>query len=76
MVLLPSRLERTNMKRLCAIGMIVVTAIVLMSSARMTAAAQERTLEFTMVRAAKVVASRCLPNARASVTINAGGPSK
>ena len=65
MVLLPTRLERTNMKRLCAIFMTVVTAIVLMSSARMNAAAHEKKQEFTMVRAGKVVASRCLPNAAA-----------
>jgi hypothetical protein len=62
------------MKRFFAIGMTVVTAIVLMSSARMNAAAHEKKQEFTMVRAGKVVASRCLPNATASVTIKPRGP--
>jgi hypothetical protein len=74
MVLLSSRIEGTNMKRLFAIGMTVVTAGVLMSSARMSAAPQEKKEEFTMVRAGKVVASGCLPNATATVTIKPRGP--
>lgn len=62
------------MKRLYAIGMTGATVIALMSSASMNAAAEVRPLEFPMVRAAKVVASRCLPNATARVAIQRGGP--
>jgi len=40
----------------------------------MNAVAHEKKQEFTMVRAAKPVASGCLPNATASVTIKPGGP--
>jgi len=62
------------MKLVGSIGTTVVTAILLGGLAEMNAGAQERNLEFTMVRAAKPVASRCLPNATARVTIKPRGP--
>jgi len=62
------------MKLVGSIGTTVVTAVLLGSLAEMNAGAQERNLEFTMVRAAKPVASRCLPNATARVTIKPRGP--
>ena len=62
------------MKRLASIGTTAVTAMTLLSSAGMTAVAQEKKLEFTMTRAAKVVASGCLSNAAADVTIKPRGP--
>lgn len=61
------------MKLVGSIGTTVVTAVLLGSLAEMNAGAQERRLEFTMVRAAKPVASRCLPNATARVTIKPRG---
>jgi hypothetical protein len=62
------------MKLAGSIGTTVVAATALVSLAGMNAAAHEKKQEFTMVRAAKPVASGCLPNATASVTIKPGGP--
>jgi hypothetical protein len=62
------------MKLAGSIGTTVVAATALVSLAGMNATAHEKKQEFTMVRAAKPVASGCLPNATASVTIKPGGP--
>jgi hypothetical protein len=70
------------MKGLRSIASTVVSATVLVSSAGLNAVAdgkkdavaEEKKLEFPMVRAGKVVASRCLPNATANVTIRPRGP--
>ncbi|HEY7290168.1 MAG TPA: hypothetical protein VH583_10055 [Vicinamibacterales bacterium] len=51
-----------------------LTAAALASLAGSRAAAHEKKEEFRMVRAAKPVASGCLPNASASVTIKPRGP--
>jgi len=51
----------------------LVAATVLAAFAGTEAAAKDRKQEFDMVRAAKPVASRCLPNATATVTIKPGG---
>ena len=62
------------MKLAGSIGTTVVAATAMVSLAGMNAAAHEKKQEFTMVRAAKPVASGCLPNATARVTIKPGGP--
>jgi hypothetical protein len=62
------------MKLTGSIGTTVVAATALVSLAGMNAAAHEKKQEFSMVRAAKPVASGCLPNATASVTIKPRGP--
>src|SRR5262245_35013940 len=49
-------------------------AAILVSAAGMSAAAHDKKFEFPMVRAAKPVASGCLPNAAASVVIKPRGP--
>src|SRR4029077_8428572 len=66
--------ERIKMKLAGSIGTTVVAATALVSLAGMNAAAHEHKQEFTMVRGAKLVASGCLPNATARVTIKPGGP--
>src|SRR5262245_58081507 len=62
------------MNRRNSIGTAVVAATMALGVTGMTAAAHERREEFNMVRAAKPVASGCLPNAAAHVTIRPGGP--
>jgi hypothetical protein len=57
-----------------SIGATVVAATVATALSGSGAGAHERKEEFTMVRAAKAVASGCLPTARAYVTIKPGGP--
>jgi hypothetical protein len=52
----------------------VVAATLGVSLTGLSAAAHDRRQEFQMVRAAKPVASGCLPNATASVSIRPGGP--
>jgi hypothetical protein len=56
------------MKLSGSIGTAVTAAVVLVGAAT-HAAAKDDKQEFTMVRAAKPVASKCLPNATATVTI-------
>jgi len=62
------------MNRRYSIGTAALAATMALGVSGMNAAAHERRQEFNMVRAAKPVASGCLPNARASVTIRPGGP--
>jgi hypothetical protein len=61
------------MKLSGSIGTAVTAAVVLVGAAT-HAAAKDDKQEFTMVRAAKPVASKCLPNATATVTIKPRGP--
>src|SRR5262249_31490943 len=68
------QLKRMNMKQFRSVVPAVVSATLLASSAGIHAVAQETKHEFSMVRAAKVVASRCLPNAAANVTVKPQGP--
>jgi hypothetical protein len=62
------------MKLSGSIGTTVVASALLAGWAGMPAAANEKKQEFTMVRAAKPVASGCLPNAAGRVTIRPRGP--
>src|SRR5499427_11113449 len=63
------------MKRMNALGATAVAAATLVGVAGTQAAAKgNNKQEFNMVRGAKPVASGCLPNATASVSIRPGGP--
>ncbi len=62
------------MKLAVLIGTTVVAAPLLIVSAGVRVAAHENEQEFRMVRAAKLVASGCLANASATVTIKPRGP--
>jgi len=62
------------MKLRSSIGTTAVAATFLVGLAGMSASAREKKFEFPMVRGAKLVASGCLPNAAARVTIKPGGP--
>jgi len=57
-----------------SIGTTVVAATAMAGLMSLRAGAHEQKDEFNMVRAAKVVASGCLPNATASVSIRSRGP--
>jgi hypothetical protein len=57
-----------------SIGTTIVAATVLTGLAGINAAAREKKFEFPMKRGAKLVASGCLPNAAARVSIKPGGP--
>ena len=61
------------MKLAGAIGTTAVAATLLVSVAGVRTAAHENKQEFLMVRAAKPVASKCLPAATATVTIKPRG---
>ena len=62
------------MKLAVVIGTTVVATPLLISAAGARVAAHEKEQQFRMVRAAKPVASGCLPGAAASVTIQPRGP--
>jgi hypothetical protein len=66
--------EEIRMKLTHSIGTSFIAAAVSAALAGVGAAAHERDDEFNMVRAAKVVASGCLPNAGATVSIRSRGP--
>ncbi|HEY7286390.1 MAG TPA: hypothetical protein VH497_13155 [Vicinamibacterales bacterium] len=57
-----------------SIGTTVVAAAAMAGLMSLRAGAHEQKDEFNMVRAAKLVASGCLPNATASVSIKSRGP--
>jgi hypothetical protein len=57
-----------------SIGTTIVAATVLTGLAGINAAARENKFEFPMKRGAKLVASGCLPNAAARVSIKPDGP--
>jgi hypothetical protein len=61
------------MKAFRPVGATAVAAAILAGLAGVTTAAHENRLDFTMVRGAKLVASRCLPAATASVSIKPKG---
>jgi len=62
------------MKLLNSLGATAVAAAALIGFATTQADAKDSKQEFSMVRAAKPVASGCLPNATANVTIKPRGP--
>ena len=62
------------MKQLSPMGRSALVAMVVASIATASADANEKKLTFDMVRGAKLVASKCLPNATARVSIKPGGP--
>ena len=62
------------MKSLRPMGTTALAAILLTSMVIGPAYANEKKLTFDMVRGAKLVASKCLQNATARVTIKPGGP--
>jgi hypothetical protein len=62
------------MKLRSSIGTTAVAATFLVGLAGMSASAREKKFEFPMMRGAKLVASGCLPNAAARVTVKPGGP--
>ena len=62
------------MKLLNSLGATAVAATTLIGVATTQADAKDKKQEFPMVRAAKPVASGCLPNATADVTIKPRGP--
>jgi hypothetical protein len=62
------------MKLLNSLGATAVAAAALIGFATAQADAKDNKQEFPMVRAAKPVASGCLPNAMANVTIKPRGP--
>ena len=60
--------------KLRSIGTTAVAATCLVGLAEMNIVAREKKFEFPMTRGAKLVASGCLPNAAARVSIKPGGP--
>ncbi len=62
------------MKLRSSVGTTAVAATFLVGLAGMSASAREKKFEFPMTRGAKLIASGCLPNAAARVTIKPGGP--
>jgi hypothetical protein len=62
------------MKLRSSVGTTAVAAAFLVGLAGMSASAREKKFEFPMMRGAKLVASGCLPNAAARVTVKPGGP--
>ena len=62
------------MKSFCPIGTTALIAALLTGTVTGSATANEKKFNFNMVRGAKVVASKCLPNATARVSIKPGGP--
>src|SRR6476659_3371610 len=62
------------MKVIGSLGTTIVVATVLTGLATINAAAREKKFEFPMTRGAKLVASGCLANAAARVSIKPGGP--
>jgi hypothetical protein len=62
------------MKLRSSVGTTAVAAAFLVGLAGMSASAREKKFEFPMTRGAKLIASGCLPNAAARVTVKPGGP--
>jgi hypothetical protein len=62
------------MKSLCPIGTTALIAALLTGTVTGSAIANEKKFNFNMARGAKLVASGCLPNATARVSIRPGGP--
>jgi hypothetical protein len=62
------------MKSLCPIGTTALIAALLTGTVTGSATANEKKFNFDMARGAKLVASGCLPNATARVSIKPGGP--
>ena len=62
------------MKSLCPIGTTALIAALLTGTVTGSAIANEKKFNFNMARGAKLVASGCLPNATARVSIKPGGP--
>ena len=62
------------MKSFCPIGTTALIAALLTGTVTGSATANEKKFNFNMARGAKLVASGCLPNATARVSIKPGGP--